>query len=290
MNITTRTATVHQHYIVIGAAEFPTLFQAEEYITPKVEITDNLASITYATHDDGAANPREMFDPVGTMVRVADGYNGVEIDEPDDEIAAAWTLAEDLNSVRWAGREVYFLQVCGCAMWGSHTLEEVLAGECRWPWDELVVGGDEDHYPDGSTNGLTMLHDYERELDSLEGAAAMLCKWEVGIADQETLVRAYLAVTRPDVTAFITWSISGSSQSDWATGYAYTSAQDLTDPEAVLEAEVAEYGYWANNEVYMAVDEEYELIDGEWVQQGYTACGGFYGDDHIEQAIKEGAF
>lgn len=285
MKVNTRTVTVQHHYIDIDGQEFGTTFEANPYIDPKVEVEGNRTEITYAVRDEYPLNPRDEYGAAGTMVRVRDGYNGIDIDQPDSDVAMAWTAACELSAVA-EEKEVYYLVKCGCA-WNGHTLEEASAGECNYAYESLVVGSDADHFADGSTYALEFMGGYEIDLDSIEGAAAMLALWqEARYVVPVDLAREYLKVARPDITGFVGWSFNGYSQGDWAEGYAYMTTEGFEDPEAVLQAEAAEYAAWANGDVYLVVREVY--IDGESVE--YDCCGGFYGDEAVEQAIEDGAF
>jgi hypothetical protein len=281
MQVKTRTVTVHNHYIDIDGQEFGTTFDANPYIDPKVETEGNKTVLTYAAQDEYPCNPRDTY-AAGTMVRVRDGYNGIDIDQPDSDVAMAWTAASEL--VGATDNEIYYVVRCGCA-WDGHTLEQAAAGECNYPYEALILGTDDQHFSDGSTYALEFMGGYEIDLDSIEGVAAMLAFWlDTRYATAADLAREYLKVARPDITAFIEWSFTGYSQGDWAEGYIYTTIEDFEDPEAALKAEVAEYASWANGDVYLLVQETY--IDGE--QTDYDCVGGFYGDDSIEAAIKDG--
>jgi hypothetical protein len=282
MQVTTRTATVHHHFIDIDGVEYGTTFQADEYIEPKIETEGNKTVLTYAAHDEFPFNPRESY-AAGTMVRVRDGYGGMDIDQPDSDIESLFEVCESLAAWHHLS-EVYFIERCGC--WNGHDLTEVEAGECDQSYEALLVAGENDTFQDGSSYGLELPLDGAGDLESSEGIAALLEAWQERgpFTSQYDLMKAYLKVGRPDITAFQEWSITGYSQGDWAEGYIYTTVDDFTDPEAAMKAEVAEYGAWANGDVYLLVQETY--IDNE--QTDYDVIGGFYGEDAIEAAIKDG--
>ncbi len=288
MKVATHTSIVHHHYIEIDGIEYGTTFAANEYIEPKVETEGNKTTITYAAHDECPESPRE-WGSLSTMVSLRDGLgyggrNDVTIDEPESEVAMAWKAGERLAHAT-LDNEIYYLVKCGC--WSSHDLEEVAAGECDQPFEALVVGQDDQHFPDGSTYALEFVDDYGFQLDSIEGVAAILAHWSANWrASAADLARAYLSVARPDILALIEWSVQGYSQGDWAEGYAYTTNTDFTDPKAALVSEVEEYKSYFRGDVYMAVRETY--IDGQ--QDDYDCCGGFFGDDYITSTIKNGDF
>lgn len=283
MNVTTRTATVHSHFIDIDGTEYGTTFQADEWIEPKVEAEGNKTVLTYATRDDYPFNPRDTYS-AGTMVRVRDGYNGIDIDQPDSDIEALLEVTESLAAWHHLS-ELYYVERCGCWL-NDHDLAQVMAGECETAYEALLVAGENDTFADGSSYGLEIPLDGSGDLDSEEGIEALLEAWQERgpFTDRYDLAKAYLKVARPDITAFQEWSFTGYSQGDWAEGYIYTTVEDFEDPEAAMKAEVAEYAAWANGDVYLLVQETY--IDNE--QTDYDCIGGFYGEDAIEAAIKNG--
>lgn len=289
MQVKTRTVTVHHHYIDIEGQEFGTTLPAYEYIDPVVETEGNRTEIRYAVLDEYPHSPREDY-AAGTMVSCRDGLgyggrNDLEIDVADSEFDALYELAEQ---VQWAAAEkaaeVYLVERCGC--WTGHDLTEVEAGECEQSYEALLFGQDDDTFGDGSSYAIEFPIDGNGDLESTEGVAALL---EAGMAADRwtsiySLMKAYVEAGMPNVTAFIDWSIQGYSQSDWAEGYAYMTADDFTDPEAALKAECEEYAAYFRGDCYLAVREVY--IDGE--SEDYDVVGGFYGDEHIEDVLAKG--
>jgi hypothetical protein len=295
MTVKTRSITTTAHYIEVDGIGYPTTFEAAEYIDARVDMEGRhnaegtLVTIVYAARDECSDNPRDHFDPCGTMVRVRDGYNGIDIDVPDSDIAAALEVAQDLiDYFKRAETEIFYVVKCGCA-WSGHALDEVETGECAYPYEALIVGGEDSTFPDGSTLGKEFGAGGDHDLD-LEGVAAMFMKWKRDHwSDAYDLTRAYVGETRPDITGFMRWDISGYSQSDWAEGYIYTTRDDLGDPIAALKAEVREYDAWAKGDVYVIAKETYRLLpDGEVEHIDYECVGGYYGDDETARLIQTG--
>jgi hypothetical protein len=284
MKVSTRTVTVHHHTVEIDGEEFPTTLPVHEYTEPKVEVDGTKTTLTYAVHDEYPESPRDLY-ATGTLV-VTGNKRDYSVDEPDSDMAALFEIAENLtHAINHDRHEVYLVELCG--HWdGRHLLDEVQAGECDMSYEVLIFGTDDDTFPDGSSYGLSLPIDGNGDLESTEGIAAMLAVALDG--DRWTsifeLMKAYVEVGRPDVTAFIEWSVQGYSQSDWADGYSYMTEKEFTDPEAALLAEVEEWSSYFRGDVYLLVQETYE--NGESVD--YDCIGGFYGDDAIEAAIQDG--
>lgn len=287
-----RSHTTTTHYLEIDGDEFVTEYAPCEHIEPRVVDDGQIREITYAVLDEFPPNPRDEHDTIGTMVRVRDGYDGIEIDTPDSDIAAAFAIAADLrNYARYrTSIDAYFVTLCGCC--GSHEVEEVMAGECEFPYDAMLVGWEQVHYSDGSTSGLEVAFD-GTDADGLAAMIDMALHQTLGV-DRYALLAAFIKAARPDITGFVPWDFDGYSQSDWAQGYAYTTQTDLVDPEAALLAEVAEYAAWARGDVYGVVTETYDLSKSEDGSHraigGVDACWGFYGDEYAQRVVNEGGY
>lgn len=290
MSITTHARTTTTYSMTVGDHEFPTEFPAEEYIDPKVEINGVFATITYATRDEDTMDPRRHYGAtIGTMVRVRDGYNGIDIDQPDSEVADAFEAARHLLDVPWTDETFYLVQ-CGCA-WGQHDLVAGAPADCSHPNEILLFGDRDEIYPDGSSRLMEFAFaDYNQ---GITGIAAMIELYtdHRRQTNEYDLLDVYIAHAMPSITGFMQWNTTGYCQGDWAEGYIYTTSTDVTDVQAALKSEVEEYEAWANGNVYAIVQEEYTLHlneDDAWGQVSCESVGGYYGEDYAQRVITNG--
>lgn len=270
-NVSVTTSMVTTATIDIDGREYPLSFAPDQMIDPVVTEGGDALTVRYAMRDECPFNPRDDYDHIGIMVRVRDGYGGIPIDEPDNEIAALWEVASDLD--RLADCEPFYYA-------DDETGEEF-----------LVFGYDSDMFHNGETYGIDPSNDWG--LDNLEAVGAMLAE-AMGIRSTvESIARAYLSVARPDVRGFQEWSINGYCQSDWAEGYIYTTAPRtvLADEyvDSVLTGEVKEYEAWAYGDVYCIVEETWSNAqECEPSDEMEGPIGGFYGTEYAERVVREG--
>lgn len=289
MSVTISTYTSRHCILSAEGHEFPLTFEADLCVETNVNVEGSYAVITYAARSQDAQNPRTAFGPLatmGTMVRVKDGYDGIDIDQPDSEVAAAFDAAKRIEDTPWTD-EVAYAVVCGCA-YSGHELVDGFPVDCALP-DEMLLFGDLDSiYEDGSASHCEEFLVDGHEL-SITGIAAMIESRTDprSYTDEYDLLGIYIDHAMPSVTGFLRWDMTGSGQSDWAEGYIYTTEAG-SDVLGALRAEVKEYEDWANGNVYDIVRESFGLVDGEWESVDWDIVGGYYGEEYAQRVVTSG--
>lgn len=207
-------------------------------------------SVTFVLRDPhygGDFNPREDGDcHVASLVRVRDGYGGIDVDPADsgiDEVRDAPYV--ERHKVDW-----------------TFTLDDHAGAVWSFPGTYC----DNDYY-----------------LDDDDADAWAVLAYFMGW-DAEQTVREYVARERSDIAHYTEWHMSGYVQGDWAEGYAYVLHSDLERvgmpvehcAEAV-ESEVREYEAWGRGDVYSAVnvhptEPEYAIGDHGGYYTGEMEC------------------
>lgn len=115
--------------------------------------------------------------------------------------------------------------------------------------------------------------------------------------NDEPLMERWVRIFRPDIVHFESVAGIGSGY-----GYAYITKAAMERagfPEhehaahapEIIKGELAEYGSWAEGDVYGIAQERYHREDdGTWVRDSGEDCWGFIGMEHVQACVSAGEF